>query len=111
MKIITTLLLSGLLLYSVCTTADTVTQDMFIEQMVTQHGFDKVYAIADEDMDRNRDEKTSAVHFMRFELTTDMSKAVKEKKDISMGIDYDGFEQLVNPITEASRASLMNDLQ
>ncbi|MCK5717715.1 MAG: lytic murein transglycosylase B [Thiomargarita sp.] len=43
MKIITTLLLSGLLLYSVCTTADTVTQDMFIEQMVTQHGFDKVY--------------------------------------------------------------------
>ena len=78
---------------------------------VQVNGFDKVYAIADEDMDRNRDEKTSAVHFMRFELTTDMSKAVKEKKDISMGIDYDGFEQLVNPITEASRASLMNDLQ
>ena len=78
---------------------------------VQVNGFDKVYAIADEDMDRNRDEKTSAVHFIRFELTTDMSKAVKEKKDISMGIDYDGFEQLVNPITEASRASLMNDLQ
>lgn len=74
-------------------------------------GFDKVFAIADEDMDRNRDEKTSAVHFMRFELTADMSKAVKENKDISMGIDYEGFEQLVNPIAELSRASLMNDIQ
>ena len=74
-------------------------------------GFDKVFAIADEDMDRNRGEKTSAVHFMRFELTADMSKAVKENKDISMGIDYDGFEQLVNPIAESSRASLMNDIQ
>ncbi|MCK4863793.1 MAG: DUF3501 family protein [Gammaproteobacteria bacterium] len=78
---------------------------------VQVNGFDKVFAIADEDMDRNRDEKTSAVHFMRFELTTDMSKAVKENKDISMGIDYDGFEQLVNPIAEASRAALMNDIQ
>lgn len=74
-------------------------------------GFDKVFAIADEDMDRNRGEKTSAVHFMRFELSADMSKAVKENKDIAMGIDYDGFEQLVNPIAETYRASLMNDIQ
>ena len=73
-------------------------------------GFDKVFAIADEDMDRNRDEKTSAVHFMRFELSTDMSNAVKENKDISMGIDYEGFEQLVSPIAESSRASLMHDI-
>jgi len=73
-------------------------------------GFEKVFAIADEDMDRNRDEKTSAVHFMRFELTTDMTKAVKENKDFSMGIDYDGFEQRVSPIAESSRASLMNDI-
>jgi len=48
---------------------------------------------------------------MRFELTADMSKAVKENKDISMGIDYDGFEQLVNPIAESSRTSLINDIQ
>ncbi len=78
---------------------------------VQVEGFDKVFAIADEDMDRNRGEKTSAVHFMRFELTADMSKAVKENKDISMGIDYEGFEQFVNPIAESSRASLMNDIQ
>ena len=74
-------------------------------------GFDKVYAIANEDMERSTEEKTSAVHFMRFELTSDMSKAVKENKNISMGIDYEGFEQLVNPIAESSRVSLMNDIQ
>ena len=74
-------------------------------------GFDKVYAIANEDLERSTEEKTSAVHFMRFELTADMSKAVKDSKDISMGIDYDGFDQLVNPIAEASRASLMSDIQ
>jgi hypothetical protein len=77
---------------------------------VQVEGFDKVFAIADEDMDRNRDEKTSAVHFMRFELTADMTKVVKENKGISMGIDYDGFDQLVSPIAESSRASLMNDI-
>lgn len=74
-------------------------------------GFDKVYAIANEDLERSTEEKTSAVHFMRFELTNEMSNAVKENKDISMGIDYDGFDQLVNPIAEASRISLMNDIQ
>ena len=73
--------------------------------------FDKVYAIANEDMERSTGEKASAVHFMRFELTVDMSKAVKENKAISMGIDFKGFEQLVNPIAEISRASLMNDIQ
>ena len=73
--------------------------------------FDKVYAIANEDMERSTGEKASAVHFMRFELDAGMTKAVKENNNISMGIDYDGFEQLVNPIAEASRLSLMNDIQ
>lgn len=74
-------------------------------------GFDKVFAIADEDMERDTEDKTSAVHFMRFELSVDMAKAVKENKNISMGIEYDGFEQLVSPIAELSRTSLMNDIQ
>ena len=74
-------------------------------------GFDKVYAVANEDLGRSTAEKTSAVHFMRFELTADMSKAVKANKDIAMGIDYDGFDQLVSPIADTSRASLMNDIQ
>jgi len=74
-------------------------------------GFDKVYAIANEDLERSTEEKTSAVHFMRFELTADMAKAVKDNKNIAMGIDYAGFEQCVSPIAEASRVSLMNDIQ
>lgn len=73
-------------------------------------GFEKVYAIADEDMERNTDDKTSAVHFMRFELSSGMAKAVKENKAISMGIDYDGFNQLVSPIAESSRLSLRTDI-
>lgn len=77
---------------------------------VQVEGFEKVYAIANEDMERSTEEKTSAVHFMRFELTTDMAQAVKENKAIAMGIDYEGFNQLVNPIAEASRVSLMNDI-
>lgn len=72
---------------------------------VQVNGFEKVFAIANEDIERSTEEKTSAVHFMRFELTPDMSKAVKENKDISMGIDYDSFEQLLAPIAEASRVS------
>lgn len=77
---------------------------------VQVEGFDKVYANANEDLERSTDEKTSAVHFMRFELTNDMAQAVKANKAIAMGIDYAGFNQLVNPITEASRVSLMNDI-
>lgn len=73
-------------------------------------GCDKVFAIANEDIERSTADKTSAVHFMRFELTPDMTAAVKENKAISMGIDYSGFEQLVNPVAEATRLSLMNDI-
>lgn len=73
-------------------------------------GFDKVYAIANEDLERSTEEKTSAVHFMRFELSADMANAVKENKNISMGIDYDGFDQIVSPISEATRESLKKDL-
>ena len=78
---------------------------------VQVNDFDKVYAIANEDLERSTEEKTSAVHFMRFELTDEMVKAVKDNKAISMGIDYDGFDQLVSPIVESSRVSLMNDIQ
>lgn len=77
---------------------------------VQVEGFDKVYAIANEDIERSTDEKTSAVHFMRFELTSEMAAAVKENKSIAMGIDYAGFDQLVNPIAEATRISLKNDI-
>jgi len=76
---------------------------------VQAEGFDKVYAIADEDMDRNRDEKTSAVHFMRFEFNDEMINALKSNKSLSMGIDYDGFMQTVSPISSNNQQALIKD--
>jgi len=71
---------------------------------------DKVFAIADEDMDRNRDEKTSAVHFMRFELSKEMITDLKTGHSLSMGIDYEGFMQKVSPIAENIQQALIKDL-
>jgi len=71
---------------------------------------DKVYAIADEDMDRNRDEKTSAVHFMRFELNKEMIADLKTGSTLSMGIDYEGFMQNVSPVSESIQQALIKDL-
>ena len=78
---------------------------------VKVNGFEKVFAIANEDLERSTADKTSAVHFMRFELSTDMAKAVKADQAISMGIDYTGFEQLVDPISENSQLSLKQDIE
>ncbi|OGI58769.1 MAG: hypothetical protein A2V58_08325, partial [Candidatus Muproteobacteria bacterium RBG_19FT_COMBO_61_10] len=58
-------------------------------------GFDPVWAIADEDMERDNEEKTSAVHFLRFELTPDMIKAAKNGAAIGMGIDHPAYTHRV----------------
>jgi hypothetical protein len=72
--------------------------------------FDRVYAIADEDLERETDEKTSSVHFLRFELTTPMIKAVQGGAAVSMGIDHSAYKQSVMPVTDATRAALARDL-
>lgn len=74
-------------------------------------GFDKVYAIADEDMERENQEKTSAVHFMRFELAEDMVKAAKEGTDMAMGIDHENYSVTQDPIPSDVRDSLVEDLE
>lgn len=73
-------------------------------------GFDKVYAIADEDLERDNDAKTSAVHFMRFELSEDMIAAVKAGSNISAGVDHDNYQQAVIPLADNIRNSLATDL-
>jgi hypothetical protein len=73
-------------------------------------GFDPVSAIADEDLEREDDTKTSAVHFLRFELTPDMSKAVKRGAEIAIGIDHPAYRHSVDPIPRAVRDSLAQDL-
>ena len=71
---------------------------------------DKVYAIADEDLDRADEKKTSAVHFLRFELTPDMVQALKGGAELSAGIDHDSYQVEISPIAENIRLSLLGDL-
>src|SRR5690606_33450704 len=55
-------------------------------------GHDKVYAIADEDLERESDEKTSSVHFLRFELTPAMIGALQGGSALAMGVDHDNLQ-------------------
>ena len=73
-------------------------------------GFEPVRPIADEDLEREDEEKTSSVHFLRFELTPDMVRAVKQGAAISMGIDHPAYNHQVDPIPAATRDSLAQDL-
>lgn len=73
-------------------------------------GFDKVRAIADEDLERNRDDKTSSVHFLRFELTHEMVQAVKSGAAIGMGIDHPAYSEQVTEVDPGVRDSLSQDL-
>lgn len=73
-------------------------------------GFDKIYAIADEDLERDNAEKTSAVHFMRFELNNDMCSAVKNGAAISAGVEHENYQSVISPIADNIRDSLTADL-
>jgi hypothetical protein len=74
-------------------------------------GFSKVYAIADEDLERERADKTSSVHFLRFELARDMLDALKRGVALSMGVDHPQYEVAVAEIDAQSRESLLADLK
>jgi hypothetical protein len=73
-------------------------------------GFEPVRPIADEDLEREDETKTSSVHFLRFELTPEMVRAAKDGASISMGIDHPHYNHKVDPLPAAVRASLVHDL-
>jgi hypothetical protein len=73
-------------------------------------GFEPVFAIANEDLERTTEEKTAAVHFLRFELTDAMAAAVKSGAAIAMGIDHPQLNHRIEALPEPSRASLAADL-
>ncbi|MEM7405310.1 MAG: DUF3501 family protein [Pseudomonadota bacterium] len=77
---------------------------------VQVHGHDRVFAIADEDLDRTRDEKTSAVHFLRFELTDAMVEAMRSQAPIAMGSALPAYEHSVVAVPSSVRDSLSADL-
>ena len=71
---------------------------------------ERVFAIADEDMERENEEKTSAVHFLRFELSPSMIEAMKSGASLSIGVDHDNYRHLVCPLPDPIRISLSRDL-
>lgn len=73
-------------------------------------GAARVYAIADEDLERENETKTSSVHFVRFELTADMIAAVKGGTNISMGVDHPAYKVTLPAVSEATRRALAADL-
>jgi hypothetical protein len=77
---------------------------------VQVNGQAKAFAVADEDLERETDEKTSSVHFLRFELTAGMKDALKQGQPLAMGIDHPNYQVTLNQVPEAVRQSLINDL-
>jgi len=73
-------------------------------------GFDRAFAVADEDLERENDEKTSAVHFLRFELTAPMVAALKGGARLAAGVDHPRYNHVVDPVPEDIRKSLIGDL-
>ena len=71
---------------------------------------ERVFAIADEDMERTNDEKTSAVHFLRFELSPSMVEAMKSGASLSIGVDHDNYRHVQSPLPAPIRDSLTRDL-
>lgn len=78
---------------------------------VRVEGFDPVFAIADEDLERDNEEKTSAVHFLRFELSAGMLAAAKSGAALSAGVDHPAYTFTAGPLPEPVRASLAADLR
>ncbi len=69
-----------------------------------------VAPISNEDLDRETDKKTSAVHFLRFELTAAMIEDLKQGTAISAGIDHDAYRHSLSPIPPNIRSALIRDL-
>lgn len=77
---------------------------------VQVEGCPKVYAIADEDLERENDEKTSSVHFLRFELTKEMIAALKYGVTLGVGVDHPNYRAAIAAVGPETRAALVADL-
>ncbi len=73
-------------------------------------GFERVHAVADEDLERENAEKTSAVHFLRFDLDAKMIAALRGGATLTMGVDHPHYIATVDSVPAATRASLISDL-
>jgi len=78
---------------------------------VQVEGCEKVYAIADEDLDRENEEKTSSVHFLRFELTDEMAKALKSGLGLAAGVAHPLYRAALPAVPLIVRNALAADLE
>ena len=77
---------------------------------VRVEGCKPVYAIADEDLERENEQKTSSVHFLRFELTEEMAAALKYGVSLAIGIEHPHYAAKLDPVSPEVRAALAKDL-
>jgi hypothetical protein len=77
---------------------------------VRVQGHEKIYAIADEDLERENEEKTASVHFLRFELTPAMKRSLREGASLVVGVEHPHYSAIVDPLPEKIRAALLEDL-
>ncbi len=73
-------------------------------------GEDRIWAIADEDLERETESKTSAVHFLRLALSSAMVEALRTGQSLAAGINLDAYREEVKPVPENLRQSLLADL-
>ena len=78
---------------------------------VQVEGHARVYAIADEDLERENADKTSSVHFLRFELDRAMAQALKQGAPLAVGVDHPQYRAAIEDLPAAVRASLAGDLK
>ena len=71
--------------------------------------FEPVYAIADEDLERETGDKTSSVHFLRFEFSEEMRKSAKKGTALSAGVEHPGYTETLDPLPDDIRESLVSD--
>ena len=74
-------------------------------------GHTPVYPITDEDLERDTENKTSAVHFLRFELTQPMIQALQQGAALSASIDHPNYQAVIDNVETTTRDSLLNDLK
>jgi len=89
-----------------------LTQLIGVEEKVWMQvgDLERIRPIADEDLERTDEEKTSAVHFLRFELSPEQIDALKGGADLAAGIDHESCQVEIRPVAENIRQSLIGDL-
>jgi uncharacterized protein DUF3501 len=91
---------------------EALTKMIGIEEQVWMKvdGFDEIVPISDEDLERDNEKKTSAVHFMRFELSPEMVTALKQARRLSAGIHHPAYTHSIDSVPQHIRDSLISDL-